>query len=172
MQTRSFRPAALLAMLAAAAPASAAPAAFKAGDITVEQPWSRATPGGSTVAVGYMTIRNAGATPDRLLSATAAVAGRTGPHSMAMAGGVMQMRALPGGIVVPAHGTAALAPNGDHLMLEELKRPLKAGERFAGTLVFEHAGPIPVTFTVESIGARAPGGGEATHAPTMDMPME
>lgn len=169
MQMTSRLPAALLLVLAAAAPAAADPA-FKAGDITVERPWSRATPGGATVAVGYLTLRNAGALPDRLVSATAEVAGRTGPHSMTMTDGVMRMRPLPGGIVVPAHGTATLGPDGDHLMLEELKRPLKAGERFAATLVFERAGPIPVTFAVAGMGARGPGGGQAGSAMPMDMP--
>lgn len=172
MQTTPSFPCALLALLAAATPAAAAGPAFRAGDITVERPWSRATPGESDVAVGYLTIRNAGSAPDRLVSATAEVAGRTGPHSMAMADGVMRMRPLPGGIGVPAHGTATLAPDGDHLMLEELKHPLKAGERFGATLVFERAGPIPVTFTVESIGARGPGGDAAGGAMPMDMPMK
>jgi copper(I)-binding protein len=60
---------------------------------------------------------------------------------------------------VPANGTAALAPGGYHLMMLELKQPLKAGESFAGTLTFEKAGTIPVTFQVAPIGATAPGAG-------------
>ena len=31
---------------------------FKKGSITVEHPWSRATPGGAQVATGYLTIEN------------------------------------------------------------------------------------------------------------------
>ncbi|MGB6428445.1 MAG: hypothetical protein WBF11_10105, partial [Methyloceanibacter sp.] len=37
---------------------------FRAGAISVEQPWSRATPGGAKVAAGYLTIKNDAATPD------------------------------------------------------------------------------------------------------------
>lgn len=148
-----------LALLAsAAAPAGAAEPSSKAGPVTIERPWSRATPRGATVAAGYLVIRNASDAPDRLVSATTEVADRTGPHSMTAANGVMEMRPLPDGIVVPPHGAAVLAPNGDHLMLEGLKHPLKVGEHFSGTLVFERAGPIPVTFAVESIGAKGPNG--------------
>ena len=41
---------------------------FKAGDIEIEHPWSRATPAGAKVAGGYFTIVNKGSAPDRLLS--------------------------------------------------------------------------------------------------------
>ena len=39
---------------------------FRVGAITIETPWSRATPGGAKVAAGYLTIKNDAATPDRL----------------------------------------------------------------------------------------------------------
>ena len=58
---------------------------FKVGAITIETPWSRATPGGAKVAAGYLTIKNDAATPDRLVSVTADIAGRAGIHQMSMA---------------------------------------------------------------------------------------
>ena len=42
-----------------------------AGDISLEHPWSRATPAGAPVGAGYVTLKNAGAAPDKLISATA-----------------------------------------------------------------------------------------------------
>ena len=147
-----------------ATPVAAAGPSFTAGAVTVEQPWSRATPHGAAVAVGYLTIRNSGDAPDRLVSASSDIAGRVGPHSMVMTNGVMQMRPLPQGIAIPPHGSAVLAPNGDHLMFEALKRPLRAEEQFPATLTFEKAGAVPVTFRVESMGARSPQGG-----PSMKM---
>jgi copper(I)-binding protein len=42
---------------------------YKVGALEVASPWSRATPKGATVAVGYMKITNTGAEPDRLLGA-------------------------------------------------------------------------------------------------------
>ena len=153
-----FLAATLTALAGYAPPAAAAGPSFTSGVITVEQPWSRATPNGADMAVGYLTIRNAGDAPDRLVSASSAIAGRVGPHSMVMTNGIMQMRPLPQGIEVPPHGSAVLAPNGDHLMFEALKRPLKAEEQFPATLTFEKAGAVPVIFMVESIGARSPSG--------------
>ena len=139
-------------------PAAAAGPTFTSGAVTVEQPWSRATPQGADVAVGYVTIRNTGDVSERLVSASSVIADRVGPHSMVMTDGVMQMPPLPHGIAIPPHGSAVLAPNGDHLMFEALKRPLKTGQQFSATLDFEKAGAVPVTFTVEAIGAKSPGG--------------
>jgi copper(I)-binding protein len=131
---------------------------FKTGGISIAQPWSRATPGGATVGAGYLTITNGGDAADRLVSATAEVAGRAEIHQMSMTGGVMKMRPVPEGVELPANGTVALAPASYHLMLLGLKRPLKAGDTFAGTLTFERAGTVDVTFVVEAMGAKAGGG--------------
>jgi copper(I)-binding protein len=128
---------------------------FKAGEISVEQPWSRATPGGATVGAGYLTIANGAETPDRLVSVNAEIAGRAEIHRMEMAHGVMKMRPLPEGVEVPAHGSVALEPGGYHVMFFDLKRPLKEGDSFPATLTFEEAGPLEVTFEVEGFGANA-----------------
>lgn len=135
----------------------------KAGSISIEQPWSRATPGGAKVGAGYLIIKNGGATPDKLVSVSTEVAGRTEIHEMSMTDGVMKMRPLPDGLPVPANGTVALKPGSYHLMLLDLKRPLKEGETFAGTLTFETAGTVDVTFAVEGRGAKAPEGNEHQH---------
>jgi copper(I)-binding protein len=126
------------------------------GNITVEGAWSRATPGGAEVAAGYLTIVNHSDVADRLVSASTAIAGKTEIHQMKMSDGKMEMRPLPDGIEIPAKGTVALEPMGYHLMLMQLKHPLEKGETFAGSLTFEHAGTIDVTFNVEGIGASGP----------------
>ncbi|MGU3494693.1 DUF1775 domain-containing protein [Xanthobacteraceae bacterium A53D] len=146
---------------------AAAPAAQKAGDITIEQPWMRATPGGAKVAGGYLKLTNAGSSDDRLVSLTTEVAGRPEIHEMAMTDGVMTMRELPKGLDIPAGKSVELAPGGLHLMLMDLKRPLKQGEQVKATLVFQKAGKVDVTFDVRGIGAGAPAapaaGGEHHH---------
>jgi copper(I)-binding protein len=129
---------------------------FKHGAIDIIRPWSRATPGGAKVAGGYAVIRNEGAEPDRLVAATAEIASGATLHQMTMSDGVMSMRMLPEGVVIPAHGEIALKPGGYHLMLEDLKNPLKVGDSFKGSFTFEKAGTIDVTYSVESIGASAP----------------
>ena len=138
-------------------------AEFKAGDITVVTPWSRATPGGAKVATGYLVIENSAGTTDRLVSVTAEVAGRTEIHQMSMADGMMKMRHVTDGVPVPAHGSVALEPSSYHLMLLDLKRPLKEGETFSGSLSFERAGSVDVTFEVKGIGAASPAEGPHQH---------
>lgn len=128
----------------------------RVGDITVSAAWSRATPSAAPVAGAYVEIRNDGSAPDRLVSATAAVAGRVEIHEMGVTDGVMRMRALPEGLVIPAGQTVRLRPGSYHLMLMELRRPLAPGDRVTGTLVFERAGTIEVEFDVGGIGAAGP----------------
>ena len=129
---------------------------FKVGPLTVENPWSRATPGGAKVAVGYLTIKNDGATADRLISATAAIAGSTEIHLMSMDNGVMKMRPMADGVSIPANASVNFEPNSYHLMFMELTKPLEKGEQFPATLTFDHAGKVDVMFDVEAIGATAP----------------
>ena len=129
---------------------------FTAGAITIERPWSRATPSGAKVAAGYLTINNTGDGPDRLLSLIADIAGHTSIHQMSMSDGMMQMRELTDGLAIPAQGSVTLEPQSYHLMFEDLKRPLKQGETFSGTLTFDKAGPVSVTFDVKGLGASSP----------------
>jgi periplasmic copper chaperone A len=127
-----------------------------AHDIVVSQAWSRATPKGSQVAGGYLTIENRGAHPDRLLSATSAGAGRVEVHTMKLQDGVMIMRPVEGGLLVPADGVVTLVPGAEHLMFIGLRVPLEEGMLLPVSLVFEHAGTIETTFGVEGIGAKGP----------------
>ena len=150
-----------LALLAGAAPAFAQE--FKAGDIVVEKPWARATPKGAEVGAGYLTIRNQGATPERLTGGAADFA-TVEIHEMKTENGVMQMRELTGGLTIPAHGSVSLAPGGYHLMFTHLTHPLTKGETVKATLEFEHAGPVEVEFPVLGVGAS---GGGATKGGTM-----
>ncbi len=130
---------------------------FEIGDIEIVQPWARATPPGAAVGGGYLVINNHGATADRLLSAAAEVSDRAELHEMAVKNGIMTMRPVKGGLEIPAGGSVALAPNSLHLMLIDLKAPLKKGAEFKGTLTFEKAGTVEVQFAVQGIGAAAPG---------------
>ena len=145
-----------LALALSAAPALAQE--IKAGDLTIEKPWARATPKGAEVGVGYLVIRNDGAAPDRLTGGSADFA-TVEIHEMAMEGGVMKMRELKDGLVIPAHGTVKLVPSGYHVMFTGLKSPLVKGQSVKATLTFEHAGAIAVDFAVEGVGAAGPSGG-------------
>jgi copper(I)-binding protein len=140
---------------------------FQIGSITVERPWTRATPGGAKVAGGYLTVVNKGTAADRLLGATFARAGRAEIHEMKMEGGVMQMRPVPNGVEVKAGQTVKLEPNGYHMMFMDLKEPLKQGEKVKGQLRFEKAGTLDVEYSVEALGAQGPGQGMTKGMPGM-----
>lgn len=131
----------------------------KSGRLSVETPWSRATPRGAKVGGGYLTITNSGKEADRLVSASSPIAGKVELHEMSMDGGIMKMRPLPKGIAVAAGATVSLAPGGLHVMFLDLKQPLQQGERFPARLTFEKAGVMDVTFEVRAIGAGSGGHG-------------
>lgn len=157
--------AAALALLSLV-PASARAQDFKAGDLVIQHPWARATPKGAQVAGGYLTISNQGAAPDTLTGGSLALAAAFEVHDMTMDGGVMKMRPA-GPLVIPAGGSVTLSPAGTHIMFTGLKRDLRRGEEVDGTLTFAHAGTVPLRFTVESIGAKAPSGSPAMPGMTM-----
>ena len=125
------------------------------GDIQVRHPWSRATPPGAKVGVGYLEIRNKGSQPDRLLSATTTAARRVEMHLTEQAGEVAKMRQLRA-FEIPGRERLELRPGGAHLMLVDLVAPLKKGERFSMTLRFERAGELEVQFEVQELGSRKP----------------
>ncbi len=126
---------------------------FKAGEIEIDHPWSRATPEGAKVAAGYVTFRNGGTQTDRLVLVTAEIAGKVEIHEMAVnAEGFMTMRPVTGGIEVPPGGTVELKPGSFHLMFMDLKDRAREGETFKGTLTFEQAGTVDVEFAVQGMG--------------------
>ena len=69
---------------------------------------------------------------------------------MRMDGNVMRMREMAAGLELPAGKTVSLSPGGLHLMLVDLKAPLKLGDKVPLKLRFEKAGEIEVTLYVES----------------------
>ena len=136
-----------------------------AGNLVITQAWSRATPGGAKIAGGFVTIENKGAAPDRLISGAGDVAGKVEIHEMAMNNGVMTMRPLDKGLTIEPGKTVKLAPGGYHLMMFDLKGPLKQGEQVPVTLEFEKAGKVKVSLDVQGVGAQAP----ADHSGHMEM---
>ena len=145
-------------VFAAAFALAAAPAfaqEFKAGEITIDKAWTRATPKGADTGAGYLVVHNNGAAPDTLTGGTADFA-TVEIHEMKMENGVMKMAPLTNGLNIPAHGAIRLAPGGYHVMFTHLTKPLVKGEKVTATLTFAHAGPVTVQFPVEGVGAAGP----------------
>ncbi len=154
----------LVAGLQLAAPAGAHEAASKG--VTVAHPWVRANPGGSTLTAAFLELlaskESAG---DKLLSVSTPAAGRAEIHTHIMDGDVMKMRRVEV-LEVKAGELRVLKPSGDHIMLLDLKAPLKEGDLVKLTLTFEKAGAIDIDATVEPPGATGPHG--MSHQPVAD----
>jgi copper(I)-binding protein len=146
--------AAAAAFLLAALPAAAAD--VKVGDLVISDLWTRATPAGAPAAGGYLTITNNGKDDDMLRLVSSPDAAKAELHIMQMKDGVMTMRPVEGGIVIPAGGKVVLAPNGYHIMLIGPKAPLKEGGTFPVSLTFTRAGTVSVSLDILAIGAKGP----------------
>jgi copper(I)-binding protein len=124
--------------------------------VEISEAWMRATAPGQNTAAGYMTIRNASAQPERLVGGSSEAAAKVGTHVSTKDGDIMRMREVKG-YDIPAKGTFELKPNGAHLMLVDLKKPLKEGEKVPVLLKFEKSGELKVDFEVRPLSASASG---------------
>jgi copper(I)-binding protein len=140
-ETPRARPTATPTPSAAAVPAK----------VIVEDAWVRATTGTKdrSMTAAFMTLTNPGEKAVVLTSATSPVAGMVHLHEMAKAGGRTVMREKAGGISVAAGSHQHLRPGGLHVMLMDLKRPLKAGDEVAVTLAFSDGTKQALTVPVK-----------------------
>ena len=149
-----LRAGALLLLLAASASAQ---------DIQAMQAWSRATPPGTTVGVGYVMLHNTGKQPRVLVAAASPVAGAVEMHESRLANsGLAEMRPLRK-LVVPAGGALTFEPSGKHLMLVGLKAPLVAGQRVPVTFQFQTGEPVTVELEVRSLTDTGPAAADHHH---------
>ena len=130
------------------------------GPVQVLDPWVRATAPGQKVAGAYMELR--GAEAAALVSASSPVAGTVELHTMRMEGDVMKMRAMER-IDLPAGQSVKLAPGGLHLMLTDLKQPLKKGDTVPLTLVIEGRDKTKSTVEVKAEVREVHGGPQHGH---------
>jgi periplasmic copper chaperone A len=130
---------------------------YASRDVTVAHPWARATPGGAKVGSVYLEMKAKRGPGDRLVAVRSPIAGSAEIHSHVMEQGIAKMRRLDG-IPMPGGKSIILRPDGFHIMLIDLKEPLKEGDLTKVTLIFEKAGEIEVDATVEPIGATGPHG--------------
>ena len=120
--------------------------------VEIENAGSRATPPGAQGAAGYLTLRTKSAAADRLVGASSPAAARVETHVNEKQGEVVRMREVKG-YDVPAKGSFELKPGGAHLMLVDVRRPFKEGDRIALVLHFQNAGEIKTELEVKGLGA-------------------
>jgi len=122
-----------------------------ASDVIVVKPYARASATSAAKAGAvYMTIMNHGPGADRLIAVAADVSKTAHLHESVDEDGVASMRAVDALDIGP-HSELQLAPGGLHVMLFDLKQPLKQGAHFNLTLTFEKAGPVVVEVPVGGV---------------------
>ena len=129
---------------------------------TVTQPWVRGTVAQQKASGAFMQITSASG--GKLISVSTPAAGVAEIHEMKMDGSTMRMRALPAGLDLPAGKAVELKPGGYHLMLMDLKAPLKAGDTVDLTLVIQAKDGKRETLVVKAP-VKALGGGMAEPKP-------
>jgi periplasmic copper chaperone A len=106
-------------------------------DIEASGGWSRASVPGTTVGVGYLVIKNTGTQTRKLLRITSTVSDTVMLHQSSVdAQGVARMWPMAS-LELRAGESVRFEPNGRHIMLVDLKTPLKAGGRVPLTLEFD-----------------------------------
>jgi hypothetical protein len=118
-----------------------------AGELTVTNAWSRTTPPGVGVGVVYFTLKNDTGKSDRLLKISSPIAAKVQVHRTEIQDGMARMREVAV-LHVDANQTVEFAPNGMHVMLMGLKKPLVEGQKFELELLFEVAGPRKIQVVV------------------------
>ncbi len=136
------QPLVLLAVIlsAFAAPARLGPPA--PASVLVLSGWSTVTPVGTNVAEGYVRIANPTGRADRLLGGTSPWAQRVEINRRVVRRGKKQLQPVTGGVRIGPHCTLELKPDGYHLLLVGLRRPLRAGDRVPVVLRFRRAGSV------------------------------
>ncbi len=151
---RTMSPLIAAALLAAAMNCGIAHAAGAADPITVTDAYIRLAPPGAKATGAYMTIRNAGPREVRVVKAASTVSRIAELHTHLNEGGVMKMRQVKA-IPVPPGGETVLKPGGLHVMLIDMRLPLKEGDTVPITLGLDDGSSKEIGVPVRNPGSNA-----------------
>jgi len=150
-------------ILAAAAGLVLASSAF--AQVTVKEPWVRGTVAEQKATGAFMQLTSAA--DAKLVEVRSPAAKIVEVHEMLMVENTMKMRAVQGGLELPAGKTVELKPGSYHVMLIDLKAPLKEGDTVPLTLVVQgkdgKKDTIEVKAPVRALNAAAPAKMEEMH---------
>jgi len=123
-----------------------------AGDsgVSVENPYARAVPPTARNSGAFMLIRNTSDEPRKVVDAKSDVSNVTELHDHIHDNGVMRMRRVEA-IAVPAGGSVELKPGSYHVMLIDLKAPLKADDPVHIDLTLDDGTVLPIDLKARSV---------------------
>jgi periplasmic copper chaperone A len=150
-------------ILAAVAGLVFASSAF--AQVTVKEPWVRGTVAEQKATGAFMQLTSPA--DARLVEVRSPAAKIVEVHEMVMVENTMKMRAVQGGLELPAGKTVELKPGSYHVMLIDLKAPLKEGDVVPLTLVVQgkdgKKDTVEVKAPVRALNAAAPAKMEEMH---------
>jgi copper(I)-binding protein len=114
--------------------------------VSVKDAWIRATVPAAKATGAFMQLQSA--RDARLIEVRSSAAGIAEIHEMSMTGQMMKMHAIDG-LDLPAGKPVDLASGGYHLMLQDLKRQLKDGDKVPLTLVVQYKDKKTETIAIE-----------------------
>lgn len=138
---------AALAAMPALAPAQAT------ATLVVQDPWIRKPPPGLDMVAVYFTLKNASKRAVFVVGVTSPAAANGMIHETSTVEGQSRMR-MRDRVTVPGGSTVAFEPEGLHVMLSGLNKPLEVGDKVPITLELDHGGPIDFVATVRPLDAK------------------
>jgi len=139
--------AAALAVVPAVAPAQATSL------LTVRDAWIRKPPPGLEMAAVYFTLKNKRSREVFILGVTSPLAKSAMIHETSTVEGQSRMR-MRDRVTVSARSEVAFAPEGLHVMLSGLSRPLEVGDKVPLTLQLDQGGSVDFVATVRPLDAK------------------
>lgn len=146
-------------VLLALSAASLSTAAW-AQSVDVKGAWARATVQGQKASGAFMTLTAKDGA--KLVGITSPVAGVAEVHEMKLDGDIMKMRAVEGGIDLPAGKAVELKPGGYHVMLMDLKTPLQKDTTIPLTLLLKDAKGVQTQMDIKVPVSQTPPAGVRT----------
>lgn len=129
------------------APSAGLSHSHKKKSLEVVHPWTMATLKQDTgPARVYMTVKNGGRTPDRLVSASTPRAEKV---ELSLGDSTPKDNKSDAAFTIAPGKVLALHPNGPHLVLTGVKKAFHAYDYVRMTLVFEKAGRMVIDVFVE-----------------------
>jgi periplasmic copper chaperone A len=139
--------AAVLAVVPAFAPAQTT------ATLVVQNPWIRKPPPGLDTVAVYLTLKNLTKRAVFIVGVTSPIATSAMIHETSTVEGQSHMR-MRERVTIPGGSEVAFAPEGLHIMLSGVSKPLAVGDKVPLTLQLEHGGSIELVATVRPLDAK------------------
>ncbi|WP_426513916.1 copper chaperone PCu(A)C [Dactylosporangium sp. McL0621] len=123
--------------------------------LVMQDPWVKTADSGMSAAYG--TLVNTTGKEVVVVSATSSASPAMELHETTIVDGKMAMKPKEGGFAIPAHGRHEFEPGGDHLMLMDVKTPVRPGDQVTFTLTLKDGGTVRFT----ALGKDFAGGNES-----------